>query len=618
MSTWSAEDVDLPSSISELSTALQVGDAPPEATEPSSFTIAGSSTSSRPTPADPQHGPHALTLERLLGARPHRTPSPQEDHTPVTRTSARSHSLRGILGMSWPNEGIERRGRTRDQPDDGDLPWSNAVETARRAGYPVAERAQAEATTGQTDDHADGAARDGPSTDRPASRQETSVTARAVRDRVRLQRYLNSAAGSAAGRGAISLGPQQVGGSPWSTYQSGSSSRNPDGGERNQRMATTLLRRRRTDDERRRDEQDRSTGSASDRTRETTRALDGNSMSRTHITYGFDPTDIEPPGGQDDHIWEMLGTLDSSSDEDERDGPGGDARLIRDRWGAFRDGAPIGDIPGSQAMLFDLFDVDGWGAAPDVGASLSRGRFNRRRQSMRGRSREGANSDQDHDRRDESYIDFSPMHAARRSFPSAADRAPSQLLVRRSRGPEDDSDSDASVEYPSTPVKRRKREVTRVAPDTSRPSYVDLTTLPANAELPTIFESPQRSSKMGQTSFLSLTVEKRKGVWRPVVTFRPKRVSSLTNDDLDACSLRTTRPVPHGIGVHYYEVEVVNGSQQHISIGWMKDGSQRRLVGWDKGSWGWHADDGKVFEGSGEGRHFSDPWDSESLSFQPR
>lgn len=573
MSTWTSEDVDLPSGISELATALDVD------VGHSAFTIAGSS--SRPQDPNAEHDPRALTLERLLGARQPRTPSSSGEQLPVTRSGTRTRSQRAVLGMSWPNEGIEPRRRAED------VPWWNAVEMARRAGYGVEDGQNA----GQS------GASDAPPRDNPSgSRQETSATARAIRDRVRLS-------GTGSNRAPISLGPQQVvptnAGYAWASYH-GSSRQDP--GERNQRMATTLLRRRRADDERRRDEE-RVTGAAP-QPRDFSRVLDGTSTSRTHITYGFDPTDIEPPGGADDHIWDRLGTLESSSDEDEGEGEGeGDAG-----WGAFRGSAPIGEFPGSQAMLFDLFDVDGWGASSDVGAQLSRGRFNRRRQSMRGRDRESATRDEQ-ERHDQFTIDFSP--SARRSYRFSLSDRPSQLVRRRD--PEEGSESDASMES-STPLKRRKRDVPLQTTDTTRPSYVILTNLPVTAELPTTFLPPVRSSDLSLTSFLTLAVEERKGVWRPVVTFRPRGKDRLTSDDADACSLHTTRPIPPGIGIHYFEVEVVNAAEHgHISIGWTKsDCHQRRLVGWDKGSWGWHADDGKTFEGSGDGRNFSEPWHSKS------
>jgi len=65
-------------------------------------------------------------------------------------------------------------------------------------------------------------------------------------------------------------------------------------------------------------------------------------------------------------------------------------------------------------------------------------------------------------------------------------------------------------------------------------------------------------------------------------------------------------------GVHYFEVEVLNaGVDGLMSVGWMKEGcSTKRLVGWDKGSWGFHSDDGKCFEGRGSGDAFDKTWSS--------
>lgn len=36
--------------------------------------------------------------------------------------------------------------------------------------------------------------------------------------------------------------------------------------------------------------------------------------------------------------------------------------------------------------------------------------------------------------------------------------------------------------------------------------------------------------------------------------------------------------------------------------------NMRRLVGWSKGSWGWHGDDGRLFAGQGMGERFSETW----------
>jgi hypothetical protein len=38
--------------------------------------------------------------------------------------------------------------------------------------------------------------------------------------------------------------------------------------------------------------------------------------------------------------------------------------------------------------------------------------------------------------------------------------------------------------------------------------------------------------------------------------------------------------------------------------------SQNRLVGWDKGTFGWHSDDGMCFEQSGSGSDFAAKWTS--------
>jgi hypothetical protein len=62
--------------------------------------------------------------------------------------------------------------------------------------------------------------------------------------------------------------------------------------------------------------------------------------------------------------------------------------------------------------------------------------------------------------------------------------------------------------------------------------------------------------------------------------------------------------------VYYYECKIVaSGPEGYMSLGWVLAGVHTgRLVGWDIGSWGWHADDGRCFEGSGMGRAFGEGW----------
>ncbi|GMK54219.1 hypothetical protein CspeluHIS016_0108050 [Cutaneotrichosporon spelunceum] len=415
--SWTDDDVDLPTSITELTHALQ---ALREGGQPSAHTIAGT------------EGHGALTLPGLLGA-------------PAERR----------LGMSFPNDGIER-----------DV-WNEAVESARRAGYDPVRRAENRAAV-----------------------QHYRAAARAFRERP-----------PERNRGPLSVGSRLTTGV---------------GEERNERMASTILRRPRRQ------------------------------------IIGFDPTDIEPPGGADDHIWERLGggAIDSSDEDDPE-------------WGAFSGTAPVGEYAPGQQILLDLFEVDGWGSPPDAGATLARGRFNRRRAS---RGEDGRR--------------------------------------QRTRARDDDGMNSEGE------VKRRRHAEPVLPPNAERPAYISLTTLPAGTPLPVMFEMPPRSRDPLLTSFLDLTVEDREGAWRPVITFRPEQGDRLLKADTDACSLRTSVPIPLGVGVFYYEVEILNsGDQGHISIGWtVPECDHRRLVGWNAGSWGWHADDGKTFEGRGDGRDFSDPW----------
>lgn len=157
-------------------------------------------------------------------------------------------------------------------------------------------------------------------------------------------------------------------------------------------------------------------------------------------------------------------------------------------------------------------------------------------------------------------------------------------------------------------------------------------------------------------------------VIRPCITFSHPRP---TRTDSDATSIMTTLPVPRGVGIFYWEAEVLaKGEEGFISVGWIaglptpvippdqKDSTSanatananasesgsgsgsgsiilnantipntggagghagvpmrnmRRLVGWSKGSWGWHGDDGRLFAGQGMGERFSETWGGTSL-----
>jgi len=76
------------------------------------------------------------------------------------------------------------------------------------------------------------------------------------------------------------------------------------------------------------------------------------------------------------------------------------------------------------------------------------------------------------------------------------------------------------------------------------------------------------------------------------------------NNHKDASSVRATHCIPASCGLYYYEVKIVSkGRDGYMGIGlshvtW----GINRLPGWDKGSYGYHGDDGNAFCGSGQGQ----------------
>ncbi|GJN92586.1 hypothetical protein Rhopal_005617-T1 [Rhodotorula paludigena] len=76
--------------------------------------------------------------------------------------------------------------------------------------------------------------------------------------------------------------------------------------------------------------------------------------------------------------------------------------------------------------------------------------------------------------------------------------------------------------------------------------------------------------------------------------------------DRDAAAVRANRPVPPQAGVYYYEVTVLDkGVSGYIGIG-LSDQNVKlsRLPGWEKKSYGFHADDGRAFCCQGNGEPF--------------
>lgn len=674
--TWTADDVDVPPGLSEMSSAIS--QAPPGSSAPPA------ASSASPARRRPRSGvdseaaaEQSLTLERLLGspsslrrATSVGGESSVPDHlrrTSAWRLSGPGRVVSDPLGMSLPNDRIELRGRDRARGRQAER-----VERAERTER--TERAERAERTERTErqlpfpwaahrpgfyyDYSTEVLRSIDSTDR--IEEPRSSAQNAARDEARQQlesastrdeqtmsrlrersatilnlaaqrRNTSSSIAIPGGRGMISTGPQQVVPTnshfSWASFGAGTSNvdrratpaaialsaasqrppptattpaadaqpeppASPDAAttSRSERSALTVLRRRRTDT-------DTAVRSLVERMNEAGRE----SASSSRQAYAFDPTDISPPGGGDDHIWDFLGMPDSDDDN-------------VSRWGTYRTTdvlrAGRGALPASTPLAH-LLDLDAWGSPPDAGAALSRGRFNRRRRSSV-RSRETHDEQPVVSMGDDAIMVEVPTPTRR--YPPT-NTAPSQTPVvvgderaRRRR----DSGAESSNDNP-WPSKRVRRDPSW--PDTTPPTYSSLSSLPGSTPLPTDFAPPTRDSWLG------LSCHEIRGVSRPVVTFELTRAASMIIDDTesDACALRANVPIPADIGVHYYEVEVLECGEGYLTVGWMQSQvSLNRLVGWDPGSWGWHGVDGQTFEGSvgrGEGNDFGDAWGSELLKF---
>jgi hypothetical protein len=243
-----------------------------------------------------------------------------------------------------------------------------------------------------------------------------------------------------------------------------------------------------------------------------------------------------------------------------------------------------------------------------VGAPLHRGGNNRRRQSLRRRHAEGADDTVTLG----SHLTpamIPPSVAMNPTNPRHVQRQPSIVLSSGTRRPrssrtsgrdevyeQDGYEDDEIVEY-------KRRRVSISSRNAGRPAYmVHATPNNPNMTVPTSFNEPPSDS------FLDLTIGT---TGRPLIKFFDN--PNLTETDNDACNLHTGIPIDRACGVHYFEVECIDqGKEGFMSVGWTIAGtSPDRLVGWDKGTWGWHADDGMCFNQSGSGSESAAKWGCE-------
>ncbi|KAK4686841.1 Ran-binding protein 9/10, partial [Tremellales sp. Uapishka_1] len=268
-------------------------------------------------------------------------------------------------------------------------------------------------------------------------------------------------------------------------------------------------------------------------------------------------------------------------------------------WGIVRNGTAR-ELYNHQNRSDVWGTVDG-GESASPGATLRRGRNNRRRQSARRRLEEEEADAGSWDRPTYAHegvrVGREPTNLGTRSDP----------VIVKSRPRE------GSEEVEARPLKRRKVDVAsplsvadmpRSVSRLFRPAYLSLAIyLSPSRTLPYTFNTPHPRSRLSLTTLRTATHPP-----RPCITFTTTPTPN--NDDKDAASLYTIREIPVECGIYYYEVEVLDkGAQGFMSVGFTKRlVNMKRLVGWEKGSWGWHGDDGMIFEGQGVGRHFSEGW----------
>lgn len=78
------------------------------------------------------------------------------------------------------------------------------------------------------------------------------------------------------------------------------------------------------------------------------------------------------------------------------------------------------------------------------------------------------------------------------------------------------------------------------------------------------------------------------------------------DSDSDSALVRSNHSIPVECGLFYFEIRIVNkGKDGFMGIGVStRDARTNKLPGWDRGSYGYHGDDGKKFRGCGTGEPY--------------
>ncbi|CDO74777.1 hypothetical protein BN946_scf185001.g25 [Trametes cinnabarina] len=170
-----------------------------------------------------------------------------------------------------------------------------------------------------------------------------------------------------------------------------------------------------------------------------------------------------------------------------------------------------------------------------------------------------------------------------------------------------DSRSSVSPAPPSIPYPYFRRELSPVGdsddesvatPPPPQSAIDAVTVLSTN----TMLMLPTRWSEQDRMPSLSVSLDGRE------LTFTGPSCMG----DRESSAARANHPIPPACGIYYYEVEILHKCPKGpISIGFSApDVRLSRLPGWERNSWGYHADDGWAFPGHKEGSVYGPTFDT--------
>ncbi|KAI0820628.1 SPRY-domain-containing protein [Trametes gibbosa] len=207
-----------------------------------------------------------------------------------------------------------------------------------------------------------------------------------------------------------------------------------------------------------------------------------------------------------------------------------------------------------------------------------------------------------------SYLDYSSLremlHTELGPSPSVQATRPATYSVTSS-----DSRSSVSPAPPAIPYPYFRRDLSPVGDSddesVATPPPPQPTSLGAVNVLSTstILMLPTRWSEQDRTPSLSISNDGRD------LTFTGPSCMG----DRESSAARANQPIPPACGIYYYEVEIVHKCPKGSALSPLfsaPDVRLSRLPGWERNSWGYHADDGWAFPGHKEGSAYGPTFDT--------